>query len=167
MNFKTIIEEDNCNIPSGKLGIKNKGSLVKFDDFYINFYNILLEKHSIKCDETRYRHFDKEPGVRAVDVNWQAFKVLDDNFTRLKFNMGMTAYRIEKERLMGIFTIKFTLEFDYKRKWRDNKLLNYLLPYYIKYIYKDRIFSWIDYYTSYLNNIKDDLRTAMNMDIFD
>jgi len=172
MNFGKLIKDTDkdkpISIPIGKFSIKNKGSVVKISEFYINFYNKLIENFGLECKETRYVHNDKGGDLKPVQFDWVAYKKVDD-FARIRFNFIANAFFVKGDNVMGIFIISYTLELDHKeeKKWRNSGLLKLLLPYYLRFIYNKQILQWLDYFGGELSSIKNELRTLMNMNIFD
>ncbi len=164
MDFFEIAKKPELTVSS--LKIKNKGSVAKFSEYYVNLYNDLLEKFGLRCKETKYYHFEKSAdGQMAVQFKWLAYKPLDD-FARIRFNYSNNAYFIKGDNIAGIFSLSYTLELDYKGVWRNHWLLKRFLPYYLKYHYQDRILQWWGYYQEELNKIKDVVRKNLNISMF-
>ena len=164
MDFVKMAET--CKVPVGSFGIKDKGSIASLSDYYINFYNVLIEKFKLKCEETKYIHTEKSAdGTQAIEFNWFSYKELD-NFARLRFDCINNAFNVKGDKIMGIFTIKYTLELDYKRQWRDS-IFKSFLPYYLKMFYQNVILQWFERYVSELNSIKDEMRKMLNVSVFE
>lgn len=169
MDFKAMAKSG--KVPIGKLSVKNKGSVVKFSEYYVNLYNELLEKFSLECHESNYVHTQVSPGsngqgTHKIEFNWFAYKELD-NFARLRFDCWANAYYINQDKVMGIFGVSYNIELDYKNLWRNSKLLKPFLPLYLKLFYQKTIIQWIVRYLEELNKVKDSVRKLLNVSVFD
>ena len=158
-------------VPIGSLSIKNKGSLVKFNDYYIDLYTKLIESWNLTCQESKYVHTQISPGTNGqgehkIEFSWFTYKELD-SFARLRFDCFANAYYVNQDKVMGIFGVKYTIELDYKKTWRSSKLLEPFLPYFLKLFYQKIIIQWIVMYLEELNNIKDSVRKLLNVSVFD
>jgi len=157
---------ETCEVPIDKLSIKNKGSIVKLSEYYINLYNMFLEKYSLRCAETRYVHTEKSAEINAIEWDWFAYKELDD-FARLKFKYSSNAYYVKGDKIMGIFGVSYTLELDYKKMWRNSRLLKPLLPFFLRLFYQSTIIQWLGRYVEEIEALDNDVRRLLNVSVFD
>lgn len=158
------------SIPINDFSIKNKGSIVKMSAFYIDFYNDLIEKWGLKCTETSFALNELSPDAKAMIWDWVAYRKID-NFARIKFKLGVNAFRIVGDTVMGIFSIKYFLELDYakpgSKTWRENALTKFYLPIYLKTSYQPKLMAFIGLFVEELNGIKERLMSRLNMSVYD
>ncbi len=164
MNIKEIIKT--CEVPVAKLSIKNKGSFVKLNHYYTDAWNTLAEDFGLVCREKSYKVTNKGQGVREVVFKWVANKDID-GFSRINFSLSNNCFRVTDEKVLGIFILKYVLELDYKRVWRDNPFLNSFLPYYIQFFYRQRIQDYADKYKGEFEKIEKTIRKLLNMAVFE
>jgi len=170
MNFQKIVKDTEpdmpISIPISSFSIKNKGSVVKISAFYLDFYNDLIEKWGFKCTETKFIQNDLSPDAKAMVWKWIAYRNID-TFARIKFELGVNAFRISGENIMGIFSIAYNLELDYKLNWRKNSWIKMYLPIYLRTQYQSKLFSFAGMYAEELNGIKEKLMERLNMSVYD
>lgn len=164
MDFDKIANK--CEVSISKLKIKNKGSIVKLGDYYINMYTLLIEKYGLECQESEYMHTEKGEGIKANLWKWVAYKKLD-NFARLKFKFNNNAFFVKGDKVLGIFSVEYILELDYKRTWRDSALLRPFLKRYLQLFYQNQILQYIERYAEELQSIKEIVRKELNVSVFD
>ncbi|MBN1924147.1 MAG: hypothetical protein JW791_05335 [Nanoarchaeota archaeon] len=163
MDFNEIAES--CEIPVAKFSIKNKGSVVKLGTYYAELYNALIEKWNLICKETRYVHNEiSADGATAVEWDWVAYKTLD-NFSRLRFDCSTLTWYVKGDKAAGKFSVKYTIELDYNKTWRNSMLLKSFLPNYLKLFYQNTILQWIDRYLEELNGIKEKVNELLNINV--
>ena len=165
MDIKKIVET--CKIPVSELSIKNKGSFVKVQRYYNDAWNQLYEKVNLKCFEKEYRTTDKGGGVKQIYFHWVAYKDIEEGFSRINFDFVNNLYFVSDEKIMGIINMKYVMELDYNRVWRNNPFLKSFLPYYIKYFYRQRIYNYFDRYKAELLYVKNIIKNLLNMAVFE
>ncbi len=154
------------SIEINTFGVKNKGSIMKISDFYVNFYNDLIEKWGLKCVETKFVRNDLSQDAYAMIWDWVAYKNID-SFARIKFVFSPNAFRISGDTVMGIFKIKYFLELDYKGTWRKNGWVKYFFPIYLRMQYQPKLFGFLKTYFEEFNGIKEKLMERLNMSVYD
>jgi hypothetical protein len=170
MNFKKMVEDARPDAPISininSFTIKNKGSIMKLNSFYIDFYNDLIEKWGLKCTETSFTKNDLDSKSHAMLWNWVAYKNID-NFARVNFTFFTNAYRVSGDTVMGIFGIKYNLELDYNQTWRKNSFTKMILPIYLRTNYQSKFLTYAGVYIEELNKIKNRLMERLNMNVYD
>ncbi|MDD2678665.1 MAG: hypothetical protein PHT91_01280 [Candidatus Nanoarchaeia archaeon] len=170
MNFNKMVKDAKIDQPItleiNSFMVKNKGSIMKISEFYQNFYNDLIEKWGIKCVETSFTYKEIDQNVKAMLWNWEGYLGID-TFSRVKFLLKVNAFRISKDTVMGIFSIKYVLEMDYKSIWRKSSFTNWYLPIYLRNYYNKKLLSWVERYMDDLNSIKEKLMERLNMSTYD
>ncbi|VVB75541.1 Uncharacterised protein [Candidatus Tiddalikarchaeum anstoanum] len=165
VDFEALINTG--EYPLGKLGIKNKGSIVKLGPYYINMYTLLIEKFGLKVQETTYITTDNGDGSEKRYWEWVAYKNID-TFSRIKFKLGNNAYRIVGDKVMGIFAPSYTFEIDYKKTWRNNSILSRFLFIYLKWWYWPRVLlPLVIRYIEELQAIKEVVKKELNVSVYD
>lgn len=170
MNFKAMVDDskpgDPISININSFSIKNKGSIMKISAFYMDFYNDLIEKWGLKCTELRFIQNDLSQDTKAMLWKWVAYKNVD-TFARIKFELGVNAFRISGDTVMGIFSIKYDLEMDYNNFWRKNSFTKWYLPFYLRTMYQSKLLAIAGTYMEELNGIKEKLMDRLNMSVYD
>jgi hypothetical protein len=159
-------KDDPISIEINTFGVKNKGSIMKIGDMYTNFYNDLIEKWGLKCVEIDFKKIDTAVDVTSMYWDWLAYKNID-NFARIKFKFGVKAFRIAGDTVMGIFSIKYNLELDYKGTWRKNDWVKFFFPIYLRTQYQPKLFGFLKTYFEEFNGIKEKLMERLNMSLYD
>ena len=165
MDFNEIASS--CIVPVAKFSVKNKGSVVKLSNYYVELYNALIEKWGLICKETKYIHNEISPdGAMGVEWEWVAYKNLD-SFARIKFECSTLTWFAKGDKTAGKFSVKYVIELDFKKVWRNSSILSSFLPYYLRMFYQSNILQWVDRYMEELNGIKDSVRELLNINVYD
>ena len=156
-----------CEFPVGVLAIKNKGSIVKLGGYYFNLYALLLERYGFRCQETRYVQTFKDDGIESREWDWFGYRAID-NFARLRIDVRHNFWTVKADKVGGFISVKYTIELDYKKLWRNNSTLKWMLPIYLRRYYWGR--ALLGYYVRFneeLGGVKELIKKELNVLVYD